>query len=870
MIGVRNGAAWSLLLVLTGAFVVTAHDGRPQALRDSAGPELFSAERAAIHIARFAKQPRPVGSAAHKAAAGYIESVARELKLAFSEQVAFSAVTKFGTITSAANVRNLIVVVPRTTAAPPGVAPPRAFAAKEAGTGNATFANATDRTAKANGTRGGPAAPGAILLMAHYDSAPTSPGASDDGYGTAALLEMMRWASQQRTRHHDWIFLFTDAEERGLLGARAFAKEHPLMEQIRFVINAEARGNQGPSLLFESGAGSESFLAELLRSNHQIQSSSVAAAVYNWMPNDTDFSIFRDRGLPGVNFANLGGVLAYHSMHDTVAAVDQRTLQHLGDSLLASLQKADTKRWPHVNNPRDPENSAPANSALYAEGAEGGVGAVSARWQVHFGVPLLGNVVLPGGLALFLALLSVAGGLFAGVATVDGVPRRQTRSAVALLLVAIPGTALTGYLLQLSFSVWHSDTIVLQGGGHFSALLSWAFALLSLLIMMAWTRRWRDPLHPTAWLRATALLWSSLGLVCVLFVPGATYLFSLPLLPLIIALVALHGAKQKDRTAAIAYACVLAVLVLAVAPVARQLLEATTSRTAFVVSGLLGLWLAALAPLFVAMRPRAFRAVRTVLLLLLLALLGSSWWLERGLPQPAAVQHISQPQAKVAAWLSCFPPRGDRAAAVMGSAKRSSVEDILLFIRRCPYTRERFYRADAPLGQLSAPVVEFARGAEEVFIQIGLKEPADLIVLAGIGRSTNPQGSPGSEPTSQDFVPASSQGAAYELFFSRIAGQALAKPQRPGVGQRLAQRMLGLGAGVVLLVGAPGTRLEFSIPALAAPVELYVLAQRPLPTGLVPGHGVGSLPAPVAPFHDSALTLSKVRLPPARVPRAND
>jgi hypothetical protein len=52
------------------------------------------------------------------------------------------------------------------------------------------------------------------------------------------------------------------------------------------------------------------------------------------MPNDTDFTVFRQAGMPGLNFAFIGGVEHYHQPSDDLAHVSLSTLQHAGDLAL--------------------------------------------------------------------------------------------------------------------------------------------------------------------------------------------------------------------------------------------------------------------------------------------------------------------------------------------------------------------------------------------------------------------------------------------------------------------------------------------------------------------------------------------------------
>ncbi|MGH9702464.1 MAG: M20/M25/M40 family metallo-hydrolase, partial [Candidatus Acidiferrales bacterium] len=104
--------------------------------------------------------------------------------------------------------------------------------------------------ARREGLEPGPA----ILLAAHYDSVGAGPGASDDGAGAAAVLEIARALKAAPPLRHSIIFLIDDGEEAGLLGARAFVEHHRWAKEVAAAVNLEARGTSGPSLMFETGS----------------------------------------------------------------------------------------------------------------------------------------------------------------------------------------------------------------------------------------------------------------------------------------------------------------------------------------------------------------------------------------------------------------------------------------------------------------------------------------------------------------------------------------------------------------------------------------------------------------------------------------
>ena len=146
----------------------------------------------------------------------------------------------------------------------------------------------------------------AILFMAHTDSVIMGPGAFDDTVSVAALLEGIR-ALDGVTLKRDLIFLFTDGEEQGLLGAAMFVKDHPEMkDRVKLVINLEARGNRGALIMFESTHSNLNMVKAYARSALGL-ALSIADSVYRMMQNDTDLTRFIMAGYPGINFAVMRG-----------------------------------------------------------------------------------------------------------------------------------------------------------------------------------------------------------------------------------------------------------------------------------------------------------------------------------------------------------------------------------------------------------------------------------------------------------------------------------------------------------------------------------------------------------------------------------
>ena len=279
----------------------------PAPVPASAPAVAFSAARAMVDVREIAQRPHPVGSADHARVEAWLTSRMAALGLSPTVQtgpLAPDSVKRLAAwdLPSGPEVmaRNLVGVLPGRDPALP-----------------------------------------AVLLMAHYDSSAVSPGAADDGAGVAAVLETVRALKARGPLNRDLIVLMTDGEELGLDGARVFFSEHPWRERVGAVVNLEARGGGGRAMMFETGAGNAETIALFARSGPKatggVTSNSLAVLVYELMPNNTDFTIPKDRGVGGLNFAFIGRPGQYHAETSTPDALDQGSVQHIGAQTLEAV-----------------------------------------------------------------------------------------------------------------------------------------------------------------------------------------------------------------------------------------------------------------------------------------------------------------------------------------------------------------------------------------------------------------------------------------------------------------------------------------------------------------------------------------------------
>ncbi len=177
-----------------------------------------------------------------------------------------------------------------------------------------------------------------VLVAAHYDSVPAGPGASDDGAGVAAVIEIARALTEGEQCRHQVILLLDDGEELGLLGAKLFVSASPWAKNIRAAVNLEARGTSGPSLMFETGSANRWSIDLYSKSVARPLTSSIYYAIYKTLPSDTDLTVFKKAGYQGFGFAFIGDAAHYHTAADSTANLDLRSIQSQGDNALAVIR----------------------------------------------------------------------------------------------------------------------------------------------------------------------------------------------------------------------------------------------------------------------------------------------------------------------------------------------------------------------------------------------------------------------------------------------------------------------------------------------------------------------------------------------------
>lgn len=200
-----------------------------------------------------------------------------------------------------------------------------------------------------------------LLINAHFDTVPTSPGGGDDGLMVAVMLEVLRVLSASKTLlQHTIIFLFNGAEENSLQGSHAFITQHEWAKDIKAFINLDALGNGGKEILFQSGPQHPWIAKYYTQYAVHPYANSMGEEIFqlNLIPSDTDFRIFRDFGhIPGLDLAHCLNDYVYHTEYDGMESISDGTFQHTGDNILAIAKAI-------ANSPELPDTSKHASGNL--------------------------------------------------------------------------------------------------------------------------------------------------------------------------------------------------------------------------------------------------------------------------------------------------------------------------------------------------------------------------------------------------------------------------------------------------------------------------------------------------------------------------
>lgn len=374
----------------------------------------------------------------------------------------------------------------------------------------------------------GTAHTGAVVFVAHYDTAPTTPGANDNTAAVAALLETARALRAGPALANDIVFLFTDGEEpAGRYGARAFFAVPEVVDRLGLVVDFEALGHTGASLLVATN-GPESWLIE------HYAAAETHPAAFSFLTElsrllgevGTDFDVVRAAGIPGFHFAYLRGSPVYHTPDDDIASVDLGSVQHHGSHAVAIA-----RHFGDLDLGRVPESDGTVFFMVRRS-----MVSYSARWAVPIAV---------------LAVAGLGGARFVRRRRRLGTLPEVTRSAATSLLATL-AAALAGTLAWMLVATVRSRPGVVESYAYGALVLGGTLLLGRLLVGRGERRTARA--QREGW----AVLWVLLAVVTAAALPGMSYLFVWPALAAAGALVW----QPRRRPSALARFAALATVAL--------------------------------------------------------------------------------------------------------------------------------------------------------------------------------------------------------------------------------------------------------------------------------------------------------------------
>ncbi|MEZ5331650.1 MAG: M20/M25/M40 family metallo-hydrolase [Thermoanaerobaculia bacterium] len=462
--GARRLSYWGRVAMVAALVVawasVRAIDPRLEGDDDGA-PHAFSVRRALAQVRAIAQSPRPLGTPAHAAAREHLVSRLRALGLEadVEEETVVDPLGKGGVLV--ARVRNVV------------------------------------------GRRAGRGA-GRLTLASHYDSQPQTPGAGDAASGVATILESLRALGTQWRPVPDLEVVFTDGEELGLMGARAHVASRP-PRHPDVLLNFEARGQRGPVAMFETSAGNLDLLRLFAAGVPRPFASSLSYEVYRRMPNDTDFTVFREAGVEGLNFAFISGHAAYHSRLDVPGRLSPATLQQEGVNALALM--------------------GALGAGVDVDSGHGGGDAVFFNpWGTSF-------LLYPASWAwpLCVAIVVATGALWVLLGLRMGMRRRAALAASGLWVASIAAAVVVGWLFERGLRVVPGLLRSPYGEPYdFRAFVAVLALLVGAAVAGLWAARGRA-MAASEVLAGSLLFWAVLLVLLTWAVPGASYLAAWPI-----------------------------------------------------------------------------------------------------------------------------------------------------------------------------------------------------------------------------------------------------------------------------------------------------------------------------------------------------
>ena len=661
-------AAAALLLLIAAFAAKSLLVGLPD-LPERTAPGAFDTERAMARLARILgdERPHPVDTAANDAVRARLVAELRALGLdpRVTDDFVCNASRK-GRAVSCARVRNVVATM-------------------------------------------GPDDGRHVLMASHYDSTPAGPGAADDGIGMAVMLETAALLRRERPER-PVTFLFNEGEEVGLLGARAFLERDPIAPRVDSLVNLEARGTTGRAMMFETSRPNAVPIGHYARAAERPAANSMSTDFYRMIPNSTDVAVFDERDWVILNLAIIGNETRYHSPGDTLAALDPRSVRHMGEQAVGLVRSLTSE-----------DRTSSGGERLYAD--------------------ILGRhlLVLPAGLGLALVGLIAIGTAYAAWRQRVGVGRGLLALSAALggaAALAFAGHALVSLLREGAF--W-------RGHPEVTSLAIDASAIAAAIVVLATLGR------EAAISALRRAFWTGFVLIGVALAPavtGATIFFLLPPALFLLGLLVARWKPQAEMVGSLAGAIALFLTLGPIHHLAQVLLDLGSGWMFAPLAALLAFpFLIELRPAFHKLRARTAAAGALFLLLLAWAAAASTPAYSQDRKQRFGIEYVWDAGERSGRWMivndGAVPP-----------PETGRFEDGV----EVPWSTTKRWARPAPALAVAPPRVEqvasrpasggrlvtirlFTEGAESVTLRAPAKAPLLAAGAAGAPRRMGKTGS---------------------------------------------------------------------------------------------------------------------------------
>jgi hypothetical protein len=293
------------------------------------------------------------------------------------------------------------------------------------------------------------------------------------------------------------------------MGAAALVTDRDVMARMAAYLQVESIGSAGTALLFVTGPDNAWLIGPRARRAPNPRGASYASEIYKRLPNDTDFSVLKRQGVPGLNFAPVGDSYAYHTARDTPERLSPGTIRSTGENLVAVAQALDGI---------DITRRSIGSGTFFDVGGTVGVSYGTAGGRI-------------------LAIAALVLGVIAWVRLTAAAVRQA--GLLRWLLTMVWSAAGAGASLGAMVGVTWALRAARQEFHPWYARPGWLFALLLAAgLLGGWTvsragywlpKRAHGLRHPVIAWTATLPVWCALAVAALFLAPAAAFLWLIPL-----------------------------------------------------------------------------------------------------------------------------------------------------------------------------------------------------------------------------------------------------------------------------------------------------------------------------------------------------